>query len=482
MSFTVCVLYLINSFAVMRIVFLISCFVIAIISSAQKTSSNLTIDSLPESEIDIPIQINLNPVYALAEKNVDTVFTSPNYPSDWIQTDCATRYKYHFRRSPLRMSMNGTTLDLSFTGYYQIVGSTRVCINGTVLSPWTPGCRCGFDEAERRVNVGFRSTFKLQPDFILTTKIIRNEPQPLDKCSVCFWGQDITSQVMNGLKADLDASKKTMEDSFSAINLKPYMQQAWNMMTTSYAIPNVGYFNLHPKNLRMQNINAKNNLLNINIGISATPVVSFAKPDAIISSVPDLTMGANPPGFNIYIEAAFQYDSLSNVLNSYLANKRFDMNEGLFKKHIIIQNTKVMGSESGDFLIKVDFTGSFDGTIFFTGKPVYNADKKMLEVENLDYDLKTKSFLLNTAKWLFNKRIIKELKKYTSFDLSQYYDTASKTLNNWLNREWTKGISGTGSVTDLRLTAVHALPEHLLIRSNCIGKLSVLISELNMTF
>ena len=84
--------------------------------TAQKTSSNITIDSLPESQIDIPIQLSLKPIYALAEKNVDTVFTSPGYPDGWVQSDCATRYKYHFRRSPLNMSMNGNTLQLAFFG------------------------------------------------------------------------------------------------------------------------------------------------------------------------------------------------------------------------------------------------------------------------------------------------------------------------------------------------------------------------------
>src|SRR5436305_5770080 len=172
--------------------------------AAQKTPTNVTIDSLPVSEIDIPIQINLLPLYAIADKKVYTAITSPNYPNDWIQSDCSTRYKYHFRRSPLNISMHGTTMNLSFIGYYQIVGSTRVCVNGTVLSPWTPGCRCGFDEPERRVNIGFVSNFKLEPNYILTTKITRTEPQPLDKCSVCFWGQDITTEVMKGLKADLD--------------------------------------------------------------------------------------------------------------------------------------------------------------------------------------------------------------------------------------------------------------------------------------
>ena len=465
----------------MRIAFLFSFVCVGFISSAQnKTSSGIQIDSLPESQIDIPIQINLKPIFALAEKNVDTTFTSPNYPEGWIQPDCATRYKYHFRRSPLSMTMNGTTLNLAFTGYYQIIGSTRACVRGAVLSPWTPPCRCGFDEPERKVNVSFSSTFQLQPNFMLSSRIIRNEPRSLDKCTVCFWGQDITSEVMKGLKEELDLSKKAMDSAYGNFNLRSYMQQAWNVLNDVYSIPNVGYFSLHPKKLRMEKINARNDLLNINIGITATPVVSFAKPAVAPSIVPALTNANNPGGFNIYLEAALQYDSLSQVLNGYLVNKRFDVAEGIFKKHIIIRNTAVSGDEQGNMNIKVDFTGSFDGTAYFTRKPSYNPEKNTIEVQDLDYDLKTKNLLLKTAKWLFNKRIINELKNYASFDLSQYYDTASKALNTWINREWTKGIKGSGAVTDLKLTSVYALPQHLLIRSNCAGKLSVTVSEIDM--
>lgn len=232
----------------------------------------------------------------------------------------------------------------------------------------------------------------------------------------------------------------------------------------------------------MENISAKNDLLNINIGISASPVVSFARPDVASSAVPNLTASNNPGGFNIYLEAALQYDSLSNVLNGYLVNKQFDVGEGIFKKHIIVQHTSVSGDDEGNMNIRVDFTGSFDGTAYFVGKPVYNEEKKTIEVQDLDYDLKTRNLLLKTAKWLFNKKIVSELKSYTSFDLSQYYDTARTGLNSWLNREWTKGIRGNGSVTDLKLTSVYALPEHLLIRSNCAGKLNVVVSDLSLKF
>ncbi|HJW18785.1 MAG TPA: DUF4403 family protein, partial [Flavisolibacter sp.] len=114
------------------------------------------------------------------------------------------------------------------------------------------------------------------------------------------------------------------------------------------------------------------------------------------------------------------------------------------------------------------------------GKPIYKADTKTIEVQEMDYDLRTRNLLLKTAKWLFNNKIISELKNYTSFKMENYYATASTNLNNWMNKEWTKGIKGTGSVKDITLTSVKALPEHLLIRSNCTGQLAVAVTELEL--
>jgi hypothetical protein len=447
---------------------------------SQATQNSIT--SLPESQIDIPIQISLKPFYTLAEKNVDHYFTSPNYPNGWVESDCATRYKYYFTRSPLRMTMNGTTLNLAFTGSYKIIGSTRACVNGVVLSPWTPECKCGFSEGERKVNIGFISTFNLRPNHILQTKIVRTEPQALNKCTVCFWGQDITTTVMDGLKRELDLSKKIMEDSFGTINLKPYMQQAWNLLSEPYAIAGIGFLNLNPKKLRMENINAKNDMLNIQLGISATPVISFQREEKGLTEVPNLTTATNKDGFNINLEAALQYDSLSQVVNTYMAGKRIDVTEGLLKKHVIIEKASLHGDSTGNLIVKVDFTGSFNGTAYLFGKPAYNQATKSIEVKDLDYDLQTKNFFLKTAKWLFNKRIIGELTKYSSISLANYYDTASQTLNTWLNKEWTNGIKGSGSVSNLQLTSVNAYPQYLMISSQCEGKLNVMVTAIDFKF
>jgi hypothetical protein len=459
--------------------FLISCSGGIDAENTQSTFPITDLDSMPESEINVPIQIDLKPIFSLVEKKVDTVFSTPNWPDGWVEADCATRYKYFFRRSPFSISASGNELNISFTGNYKMVGSTRVCFGGKVLSIWTPPCKCGFTECDRQVKIGFKSSFNIMPNHSLSMKIDQAKPTALNKCTICFWQQDVTAQIMKQIQVQLDLAQKTLQDSFRVVDLKPYLQKAWDQLNDVFAVGNLGYFSLYPRKIYIQNMDAQNDLLNINIGITATPMVSFEIPEVKEAPVPDLTRAATKNNFNIYLDAVLQYDSLSKIVNQYLKGKRFDFQEGIFKKYVVVQNCQLSGNEDGRLKIKVDFSGSHKGIVSFVGNPVYDSAQKSLVVNNLHYDLQTRDFLLKTAQWLFNKRITDELTKYTTFNLSQYYDTASKTLNTWLNKEWRKGMHSSGNVAELTLTDVFVKPQHLIIRSNCTGNLTLKINELN---
>jgi hypothetical protein len=435
--------------------------------------TNFKLDSLPISEINIPIQVNLKPVYAMAEKSVDTLFTSPQYPDGWVQDGCDTRYKYIFRRSPLQMKAAGNALTLGFTGFYKIIGSTRVCVSGTAISPWTPPCRCGFDEAERRVNVSFTNTVTFQPDYKVKLAIKRNEPQPLDKCEVCFWGQDITKQVLNGLKTELDAAKTDLEKNYGLVDLKSKFQQVWDQLNKAYNLYGIGWLQINPQRIRVTSLFAKNDSLNIFLGLSARPVISFEKPAEQSSWLPNITDIATRPGFNIFLDAVLHYDSLSTILNSQVAGKEFDLNKGPVKKKFIIKDCKLFGANNEKLIIRVNFGGTNEGTLYLTGKPVYDHSKKLLEITAIDFDIRSKNALLKTADWLFNRRIITEISKYARYDLTTYIDAAKSGINQQLNQEWMKGIRSYGNIADIRLVGIYPLSQHLVIRSNCNGTLSV---------
>ncbi len=444
-------------------------------------NSNFKLDSLPNSEINIPIQVNLMPLYNLAEGQVDTLFTSPDYPNGWVQDGCATRYKYSFRRGPLQMKANGNSLNLGFMGYYRIVGSTRVCVAGAAVSPWTAPCRCGYDEPERRVNVSFTNSISIQPDYKIKLQIKRNEPQSLDKCEVCFWGQDITKEVLNGLKTELDTAKAAMERNYGIIDLKPQFQQVWNQLNKVYNIYEMGWLQINPQRLRINNLYAKDDSLYVYLGLSAKPVISFEKPTEYMTLLPSLGPVSRHQGFSIFLDAMLNYDSLSNILNKHVANKEFDFSKGPVKKKFIIQDCRLYGTGSEKLIIKVNFSGTDNGTFYLTGKPVYDKQTHILEIKDIDFDIKSKDALLKTSEWLFSRRIINEISRNTRFDLNTYIDSAKTTVNQQLNHEWVKGIRSAGQINDIQLIGIYPLSQSLVIRSNCSGDLSVKMESIDFS-
>lgn len=461
-------------------------FCLAILSSCSKkinpekpvlAQTTFKLDSLPVSEINIPIQIDLRPVYALAEKSVDTVFTSPKYPDDWVYDGCDTRYKYSFRRSPLQMKTTGSSMTLGFTGFYKIIGSTRACLGGTAISPWSPACRCGFTEPERRVNVSFTNSVTVLPDYKVKLVIKRNEPQPLDKCEVCFWGQNITKEVLKGLTTELDAAKFELEKSYGTIDLKSRFQQVWDQLNKSYNLFGMGWLQINPQRIRINSVFARNDSLNVILGLSAKPIISFEKPVEQSSWLPNITDFNNRPGFNIFMDARLNYDSLSNILSAQINGQSFDLNKGVVKKKFVFKHCSIYGSGNEKLVIKVDFSGTDEGTLYLVGKPVFDNTTRMLEIKEIDFDMRSKDALLKAADWLFNRKIVTEISRYAKYDLNSYIDTAKSRINQQLNQEWMKGIYSRGNITDLKLAGIFPMSKHLVIRSNCSGYLSVKVES-----
>ena len=443
--------------------------------------TDFKLDSLPDSEINIPIRINLNPVYALAEKQVDTLFTSPDYPNGWVQSGCDTRYKYSFRRRPLQLKAAGTSLTLGFTGYYRITGSTRVCVGGAAISPWTAACTCGFNEPERRVAVSFSNSISLQPDYKAKLAIKRNEPKALDKCEVCFWGQDITKEVLGGLTAELDAAKAALEKNYGLVDLKPQFQQLWNQLGKAYNLNNMGWLQINPQRLRINNLYAKGDSLYAFLGMSARPVISFLKPADQSARMPNLGPYSRDNGFSIFLDASLDYDSLSTLVNRLVVNKEFDFKKGPVRKKFIIRDCKLSGSGNEKIIIRVEFGGTDNGVVYLTGKPVYSRETRMLEVKDLEFDIRSKDALLKTAEWLFSRRIINEISRNARFNLDSFIDTAKLSINKQLNHEWVKGISSEGSINQIQLIGIYPLGKALVIRSNCSGVLAIKVDNIDFS-
>jgi hypothetical protein len=235
----------------------------------------------------------------------------------------------------------------------------------------------------------------------------------------------------------------------------------------------MGWLQMNPQRLRVNNLFAKDDSLHVYLGLSAKPVISFEKPKEITSTLPTMSGFSSNQGFSIFLDALLNYDSLSQIINRQLVNTEFDLNKGPVKKKFIIRGCSLYGQDNEKLIIKIDFGGTNDGTFYLTGRPVYDALKKTIEVKDMDFDIKSKNMLLKTADWLFTRAIVNEISKYTRYDLTSYIDTAKANINKQLNHEWIKGVSSYGSMNDINLIGIYPKRQHLHIRSNCTGTLSV---------
>jgi hypothetical protein len=184
----------------------------------------------------------------------------------------------------------------------------------------------------------------------------------------------------------------------------------------------------------------------------------------------------NRNGFAFALEAALPYNSLSKVVNTFLKGKRFEITEGFINQHIIIDHCNLKGGTADNVIVEVLFSGSFSGTAYLTGKPVYNATTQKIELKDFEYDLKTNNFLLKGAKWLFNRIILDEIQKYTVFDVTPYYNRATLQLNEALKKQWANGIQVSGKVEQLAVTGVQAQQQHLSVALQCLATMQVTLS------
>ena len=426
-------------------------------------------NTLPLSEIDIPISMALKPVYMFANNFVDTLYTSPNYPKDWVNEECEIKYQYRFVRGPFSFRATQNTLVAKFTGTYGVRGATRICTS-LGNSVWSPSCSCGFGtEKPRRIEAGFMAQFKLLPDYRISILARLTDPVALDKCEMCFFGKDITGMVAGQLKSEMTASIANMQKQLQSFTLKSYLHAIWDTLQTPYPVPGFGYLAMQPETFRISQATLRNDSMFFSLGLSARPELK-GNPTVAKKPLPNLADFSQRGGFSLYIAQLLPYDSLNAILNLQAGGKEFTVGKGLLKRTVRIDSARLLGGGEKVF-IQLYLSRAVKGVVYLEGRPEWDALKKVLDVKEIGYELKSKQVLVKSASWLLDGTIEKKLKEYTKFDLAEKADSLKGQLQAQMNRSLAQGIQSHGQIEKLEVDKLIAQPEGIFIGGSLKGKL-----------
>lgn len=431
--------------------------------------------SAPESEsslLAIPIRLNLEPIFQMAER---TAPVTPPGVETWTplpDAKGAAVFRYNLYREPMLFQLGGNRLKvLTMTNYWLELG--------VKAGSWIKGVgSCGQGrEGFRRAMLGVQADFGLTPNWGLTLKATPLAPVAVTPCQLTAAGVDITPKVLASMRDALTRATQAMEQ--QAQNnalLRQKAEAVWNLARQPIQVSKGIYLLLNPEKIRLAPLRSEGKTLIITPEIQAHPAIIFGPPPAVTTqALPNLEQlpSGSANGLKLHVDADLPYSEATTQLRRQIAGKTFDTAKGSFK----VLDVTVRG-EKDKALLTVDLKGKVNGKLTLIGKPVFDAKAGTLRLEDLDFTLESKSWITSFGEWLYHSTLKKTLSDKANWFLNRSLNDLKGTVQSAMNRDLAPGLHMSGALADLRPGQPQVLADRFRLDAVLEGQLQIDVNSL----
>jgi hypothetical protein len=440
------------------------------ITSPVAEKSARLLPSLPASQINIPIKIYMRPLLAIMDSSTAKEFTNDKWPN-YTQTGCDFRYKYRFVRSPFVFGCVNNKVTIGFRGSYQIAGSRTVCAFDKQVSPWVSGS-CGFgNEPLRRVDLNISSTLTLLPNHQLLTVTKLDKLNALDKCQVTLMQNDLTGEILDSIRTSIESYTSTFDKFVQGLNNNDLLRQWRSGGSRVMPISTYGFLNLNPTGLRVSNFNVYRDTLYFSIGYQGIPQFSSDSQRLVThAALPPISNSNYVTGIHTYLDAVYEYKFFNKLLNDSLRNRPFEVEGRTF----VINNVNISGTNEGKIQVDVAFSGNRKGVLHLSGTLVLDSAKQVLTMPDVSFAIDTKDMMVNIAKAMFRKKIMRQLQNQSVFDIAALIERYKPLIEARLNQTVTPWMSTTGNFQQLKVLGILPQKDYIQLQVYIRGNLMLI--------
>lgn len=422
----------------------------------------------PLSTVNIPLSINLTPQLKDVEKSIPKKLEGEENMCEGVS------YSYTIHRFPIKFTGKNDVLNYSIPCEYAL--RLNYCPSCTELFSSKGSCviprvyaSCGVGEPMRKLEISYGSKIGIDKSWKLTSTTTLSTINAVDPCKVTFMNYDATDDLLKEVKSTLKDLEKDIDQSISEIDLKPMMQEVWTAMNEPMNLEGYGYLYLNPKKLALGKINFDKTTANINLNLSLQPKLNFESLNNETPNLPSLSNFTSGEGYELIVDIEANYDSLNTLFQSNIVGQEINY-QG---KKIVFEDVKIHSSKNQKLNIALTISGTKKGILYFEGTPVFHSLTQEISIPDLTFDVKTRSALIKSAKWLFSSKIEQKLQEATHFDLKPQLKELSKLLETELNTEIDEGVYLSGTVKSTEIMDIYPFTEQLYLRIKLKGKLAL---------
>lgn len=421
------------------------------------------------SNVSIPIEFDLKKQLKQIENSLPNTFDGKEEQCEGIS------FTYKFVREPIDFTFKPSEL------YYEVDGKFELKLN------YCPKCHelwdggsctipriytsCGVGEPMRRVKVGYSTSVDINSNYKFQSKTELKKFEILDPCKITVFKYDATTEVKKQIKGQLIKLEDEIDKQIQAIDLKSMLEDVWKELQQPITLDTYGFMYLFPKSMAFSKPSFSKDKVNIDLNLVVSPIVSTNKREIKEIALPKLEDYKKKKGFDLSVDIKASYDSLSSILNKQMKGKILDLKG----KKIIITQLAINGTQDNKMLFKMTFEGAKKGTLYLTGVPQIDTVKQILYMDQLDFDLETKSVLLKSAKWLFNDKILQEIKTNAVFEMTTLLEDSRKMISKQLSTNINDDVAMKGNIDEIKIKTIYLSEQSIIVRAELNGDLKLKI-------
>lgn len=426
------------------------------------------IPSQPESFIKIPVKLNLRPYFYEADKSVPYRFKGKDSPCEGVS------YSYKFYRGPINFKGQNDKIIFDVNGKYSL--KLNYCPQCTSLFDKKGTCivpriysSCGVKEALRKIEIGYSTKIRLTQDYHLNSITKLQKVKALSPCIVSVFEYDATTTLKQEITVALQNLESEIDSVISTVDLKPDLSETWDYFTSPMDLEGYGFLYINPSAVAVSPIKFQDDTAYFSAIIKVKPQILTNASRKAPQSLPYLTKFENRDGFDVTMDIFSTYDSLSSILTSNVKGQIVEIKNN----KIAFENINIHGASDHKLHLKIDFIGDKKGTLYLTGTPTFDSTTQNIQFDDLVFDVKTKSALLKSAKWMFDKKITTAVRRASKINLSPYLESLRHEINYSINGEVSEEVYMNGDINSMLINLIRPMENQLFIRIRSLGELRI---------
>lgn len=418
------------------------------------------IENTPTSTINIPVNVQVKDIEAFLNSKLNgIIYEDKDLDDDGLMIRAT-------KSQPIRFSAEG--MQFNYRVPVKVWVRKKIPLSSV--------------DAEGEIALNFVTTYAILPDWSVSTKTDLANYEWI-KTPVLKTGlmdiniKAIANPLLNRSKKEL---VKNIDDQLSKqFDLRIPLRDAWNQLQNPMQISEEYrlWVKLTPAAISMTPLKNVNGVLQSVIGVETLTDVTLGSQPKFRPNTPlppFKTGTAGKDDFNVRITTEIPYNEAERLARQFIVGESFTSG----KQKVSVTNIDIYG-QNNKMVINTSLTGSYNGSIYLTGIPVFNVEKNQVELTDLDYELQTKSFLIKSAKWLFNSLLLKKLKQSLVFPLEENITMVKNNVQNELKGyKVNNNIMLQGEIATLNVEKVYLTPEFIKVDIVSNGKLHVKVSGL----